>query len=115
MSGPAANGMVIRNGKAKHPTRGNRKGMQVRDMAAPEEFLRPAKPVKANLIYVEDFGALQRFAFRVKNQLVSLLFFLILMAGASLWLGWLGWNKIAPKMLRIKPYPAFMLWLFRYY
>ncbi len=25
---------------------------------------------------------------------------------------WLGWNTLAPEMLRFDPYPAFVLWLF---
>lgn len=85
-------------------------------MEASVEVMNSPKPIhNADLIYVEDFGALKRSALRITNQFVWMVLLAFLMLWTILWIGWLGWNTVAPKSLRIKPRPAFVRWLFRYY
>jgi uncharacterized membrane protein len=50
-----------------------------------------------------------RLALLITNCVGSIHFFLLILAWTVLWI---GWNSLAPKMLRFDPSPDFLLWLF---
>ena len=53
--------------------------------------------------------SLNRLALWITEHVGTMQFFLVIFAWT---LGWLGWNTLAPKVVRFDPFPGFVLWLF---
>ncbi|MCX5801255.1 MAG: DUF1003 domain-containing protein [Candidatus Eisenbacteria bacterium] len=79
-------------------------------LIAREELRKLRKPIhNANIVHKESLSGLEKAAVSVTDHVGSMGFFLIIF----IWtLSWLAWNTLAPKDLRIDPFPAFVLWLF---
>ena len=68
------------------------------------------RPVRAvNVEHHQRLSTLERLAVWITARVGTMGFFLVIF----LWtVGWLGWNTLAPSVVRFDPYPAFVLWLF---
>ncbi len=68
------------------------------------------KPIRnANVEMKKKLTRLDKIAIWITNNVGTMGFFLIVF----LWtVVWLGWNSLAPKVVRFDPFPAFVLWLF---
>jgi uncharacterized membrane protein len=75
-----------------------------------EELKALRRPVQnVNLVHAERLGAVDRLAIWITDHVGSMGFFLIIFVWTA---AWLGWNALAPRLLRFDPFPAFVLWLF---
>ena len=63
----------------------------------------------SNHIYKSLLNKSERFAGWSTKAVGTINFFFLILFWT---ICWLGWNMLAPKILRFDPYPAFVLWLF---
>lgn len=79
-------------------------------LIASEELRKLRKPIhNVNILHKESLSRLEKVAVAATNRVGSMGFFLIIF----MWtLSWLAWNILAPRELRVDPFPAFVLWLF---
>ena len=75
-----------------------------------EEIRKVYKPIfNVNLHHRGKLSKMDKLALWITEHVGSMGFFIIIF----LWtLVWLGWNTLAPVLLRFDPFPAFVLWLF---
>jgi len=68
------------------------------------------KPIRnANIETKLKLSILDKLALWITKRVGTMGFFFIIFIWTAVWL---GWNSLAPKVVRFDPFPAFVLWLF---
>ena len=74
------------------------------------EFRKRRRPLRnINVEMREKRTRLDKLALWITSHVGTMGFFLVILAWT---LVWLGWNTLAPSVVRFDPFPAFVLWLF---
>jgi uncharacterized membrane protein len=75
-----------------------------------EELRKKRTPIyNVNKITEATLSNLDKLALWITNNVGSMKFFFLIFIWS---ISWLGWNTLAPSVMRFDPYPAFVLWLF---
>jgi uncharacterized membrane protein len=75
-----------------------------------QELKRLRKPLRqVNVEHRKGLSRLERLAIWITERVGTMGFFLVIFVWT---LVWLGWNTLAPSVVRFDPFPAFVLWLF---
>jgi uncharacterized membrane protein len=75
-----------------------------------QELKRLRKPLRqVNVEHRKGLSRLERLAIWITERVGTMGFFLVIFVWT---LVWLGWNTLAPRVVRFDPFPAFVLWLF---
>jgi uncharacterized membrane protein len=64
---------------------------------------------QVNIEHRKGLSRLERLAIWITERVGTMGFFLVIFVWT---LVWLGWNTLAPSVVRFDPFPAFVLWLF---
>jgi uncharacterized membrane protein len=84
--------------------------MKHQKLLSVEEIRKNYKPINnVNQSHRKKMSKMDRLALWITLHVGSMGFFLIILTWT---ITWLGWNTMAPSMLRFDPFPAFVLWLF---
>ena len=84
--------------------------MRHQELPSVEEIRKNYKPINnVNQYHRKKMSKMDRLALWITLHVGSMGFFLIILSWTIIWL---GWNTMAPLMLRFDPFPAFVLWLF---
>jgi uncharacterized membrane protein len=68
------------------------------------------KPLyNVNVIRKQKLSPLDNLALWITKHVGTMGFFFVIFIWTA---AWLGWNSLAPKVVRFDPFPAFVLWLF---
>src|ERR1700680_2159431 len=74
------------------------------------ELRKLRKPVRSvNAEHRKKLSGLERLAIWITDKVGTMGFFLVILVWTVVWL---GWNTLAPGVVRFDPFPAFVLWLF---